>query len=248
VPRTAALLIILCASLAALSCNRREARPARPHAEAAGAFGKASLRGKITFHGVPPPPVSRPTRSSFPDCSRLPAPLGDPTLRITDAGEVGEAFVWVKEGLPPTDYSVPDAPITVDQHDCEFTPRVFGIQVDQPLVIVNSDPLLHNVHTPRGFNLPMPRQGMQATKTFNQPGVMTALVCDVHGWMRAYAGVVPHPFFAVTALDGGYTIARLPPGHYTVEAWQERLGRQSREVVVANDDQAVSLDFDMTPN
>jgi plastocyanin len=164
---------------------------------------------------------------------------------------VGEAFVWVKEGLPPTDYPAPDTPVTVDQRDCEFTPRVFGIQVGQPLAIVNSDPLLHNVHTPRGFNLPMPRQGMQATKTFNQPGVMTALVCDVHGWMRAYAGVVPHPFFAVTALDGGYAIARLPPGHYTVEAWQERLGRQTREVVVPDTqgaDQTVALDFDITPN
>jgi hypothetical protein len=232
--------------LATASCNRKAPPAPARAADDAGNFGHASLRGKVTFHGVPPPAVSRPTRSSFPDCSRLPAPPGDPSLRLGAAGEVGEAFVWVKEGLPPGDYPPPETPVTLDQRDCEFAPRVFGIQVGQPLLLLNSDPLLHNVHTPREFNLPMPTQGMHVTRVFKNPGVMTTLACDVHGWMRAYAGVVPHPFFALTGADGTYAIERLSAGHYTVEVWQERLGRQSREVALGEAETGV-LDFDMTP-
>jgi len=41
----------------------------------------------------------------------------------------------------------------------------------------------------------------------------------VHGWMAAYCGVLSHPFFAVTAADGTYTIKNLPAGTYTIEAW-----------------------------
>jgi plastocyanin len=229
------------------SCHRGEPRPAGPTALDGGAFGTGAVRGKVTFHGVPPPAVSRPTRSSFPDCSRLPAPQGDPSLRLDDAGEVGEAFVWVKEGLPSGVYLAPETPVTLDQHDCEFVPRVFGVQLGQQLRLVNSDPLLHNVHTATAFNVPMPNQGMTATRVFGHPGVMNTVVCDVHGWMRAYAGVVSHPFFAVTAADGTYAIERLPTGHYTVEVWQERLGRKSREVTLGVGESG-TLDFDMTPN
>ncbi len=164
---------------------------------------------------------------------------------MTDAGEVGEAFVWVKEGLPAGDYPPPSQPVTLDQRDCEFRPRVLGVQVGQPVSLVNSDPFLHNVHTLRDFNVPMPTQGMQTRRVFEHPGVMTVIACDVHGWMRAWAGVVPHPFFAVTGPDGSFDIGRLPAGHYVIEVWQERLGRVSREVTLT-DGQAATLDVDMT--
>jgi hypothetical protein len=229
------------------ACTRKEPAAAAPATSDAGAFGHATLHGKVTFHGATPPPVSRPSRSSFPDCSRLPAPPGDSSLRLGDGGEVAEAFVWIKEGLPPGEYPVPETPVTLDQHDCEFVPRVFGLQVGQPLVLVNSDPLLHNVHTARDFNLPMPQQGMHVTQVFRHPAVMNTVVCDVHGWMRAYAGVVPNPFFAVTGADGSYSIPRLPAGHYTVEVWQERLGRQSHEVTLGDAENG-SLDFDLKSN
>jgi hypothetical protein len=39
--------------------------------------------------------------------------------------------------------------------------------------------------------------------------------------MKAYIGVLKHPFFAVSAEDGSYTIKGLQPGTYTVVAWHE---------------------------
>jgi hypothetical protein len=50
--------------------------------------------------------------------------------------------------------------------------------------------------------------------------------------MSAFCGVLSHPFFAVTAADGTYTIKDLPAGTYTIEAWHEKLGTQTRQVTV----------------
>ena len=61
---------------------------------------------------------------------------------------------------------------------------------------------------------------------------MVPFRCDVHGWMNAYAGVVAHPFFAVSKADGSFEIKGLPPGSYTIEVWHEQLGTQTQKVTV----------------
>ena len=50
--------------------------------------------------------------------------------------------------------------------------------------------------------------------------------------MNAYAGVVTHPFFAVTKEDGSFEIKGLPAGTYTIEMWHEQLGTQTQSVTV----------------
>jgi hypothetical protein len=113
---------------------------------------------------------------------------------------------------------------------------VFGVRVGQPLEIVNSDPTLHNIHAiPTGnqeFNTGQPIQGMKFTHTFTSPEVMVPFKCDVHGWMNAYAGVVAHPYFAVTGADGTFSLNKLPAGTYTVEAWHEKLGTQTQSITL----------------
>ena len=39
--------------------------------------------------------------------------------------------------------------------------------------------------------------------------------------MKAYVGVMRHPFFAVSGEDGAFEIKGVPPGTYTVVAWRE---------------------------
>jgi hypothetical protein len=87
-----------------------------------------------------------------------------------------------------------------------YHPRVFGIMVGQPLEIENSDPLLHNIKA-----------------------MGKAFECNVHGWMHAYAGVLPYRFFSTTGTDGRFTIEHLPPGTYAIEAWHERYGTKNRQ-------------------
>lgn len=210
-----------------------------------GATGSAQISGHVRFHGVAPADVDRPSKLAFPECSRFGPP--ESSLRLSHEGGVAEAFVWIKAGLPEGSYPAPSEPLLLDQQGCEFRPRVFGIQVGQPLTIRNSDPVLHNTHAfSGGFNVPLPKEGQTATRTFARPEVPAPIGCDVHGWMRAYAGVVPHPFFAVTDDTGAFSLRGLPAGHYEVEVWQERLGRQSAEIDVKTGERA-ALDIELKP-
>ena len=62
---------------------------------------------------------------------------------------------------------------------------------------------------------------------------MVHFKCDVHNWMNAYAGVLDHPYFAVTANGGAFELKDLPAGTYTIEAWHEKLGTQTQSVTLA---------------
>jgi hypothetical protein len=71
---------------------------------------------------------------------------------------------------------------------------------------------------------------------------MIPVKCNIHPWMRAYIGVVRHPFFAVTGDDGTFTIKGVPPGNYTIEVWQEKYGTQDQNITVAAKD-TKTVDF-----
>ena len=126
--------------------------------------------------------------------------------------------------------------MTLDQDGCRYHPHVLGIQAGQTLAIKNSDGILHNIKAKakanRPFNISQPTV-MTSTKTFDKPEVMVALECNVHGWMHAWLGVLPHPFFGVSGADGSFTLKGLPPGTYTIEAWHEKYGTQTATVTVA---------------
>jgi hypothetical protein len=153
-------------------------------------------------------------------------------------GTVANVFVYVKAGLPAgATYPAPTTPVLLDQNGCRYHPHVFGIQVGQPLNIKNSDPLLHNIKAKavknRPFNVSQPNVSATPTvRTFSAPEVMVPLECNVHGWMNAFLGVLPHPFFAVSGADGSFSIQGLPPGTYTIEAWHEKYGTQTATVTV----------------
>ena len=238
-------LLVLAAAAAFLGLRRwNAANQAAPSAAAArplanpGQTGRAQISGRVTFTGRIP--ESREPASVFPECGQR---VAVPPLQVSADGGVANAFVWVKDGLPPGDYPVPADKVLLDQHDCEYSPHVFGIRPGQPLEVRNGDHLLHNVNArgsgaglsrgPNAFNVAMPLQGLKVVRSFGEPQVAVMITCDVHPWMRAYAGVVPHPFFAVTGPGGAFTLTGLPAGSYTVEAWHERLGRTTALVQVA---------------
>lgn len=166
---------------------------------------------------------------------------------VNSNGTLKNVFVYVKDGLAGKTFEAPKTPVTFDQNGCQYNPKVFGIQVNQPLEIVNSDDTLHNVHalpnnSPQ-FNLGMPIKGMKMKKSFTKPEVMVKIKCEVHPWMRAYAGVVDNPFYGVTGDDGLAQIKDLPPGEYTIEAWHEKYGTQTQKVTVTDKDQEISFAF-----
>lgn len=133
-------------------------------------------------------------------------------------------------------FAVPTEPKTIDQKGCVFLPRIAGAQADQPLRLLNSDPMAHNVHglpkNSRQWNFSLGVKGAARTMTVDKPEAMIEIKCDIHPWMRAYLGIFDHPYFALSGADGRFTLKDLPPGEYTVEVWHERFGTRAQQVTL----------------
>lgn len=211
------------------------------------ASAEGKITGKVTFEGTPPK-RARIRMDADPVCAAAHAdePALSEDVVVGKDGGLQNVFIFVKDGLAKKDYPAPTTPVTIDQHGCHYVPHVVGIQVGQPLQILNSDKTLHNVHgMPKvnaGFNFAMPKFVKKKEHEFESPETMVAIKCDVHPWMNGYIGVMSNPFFAVTGPDGTFEIDGLPAGEYTVEAWQEKLGTKEAKVKVPADG-AATLDF-----
>jgi plastocyanin len=204
-----------------------------------------TVRGRVSLAGRPPGnPVIR--MGMDPKCAEI--NRGRQVIQeeaLVDAsGSVANVFVRLDGRFPAT--PAPTSPVVIDQRACVYGPRVVGVRVGQPLQIRNSDPLLHNVHsssaTGNGFNAAEPAAGAAFDFTPKSPEVMLKLGCDVHRWMLAYVGVMPHPYFAVTSAEGTYTIASVPPGTYAIRTWHERFGEATKTVTVRAGS-TVTIDF-----
>ena len=202
------------------------------------AQGGATISGKVKFTGAKPT-MPKIDMTEEPKCKAkyTAAPPTDEAVVVNANGTLANVFVYVKAGLPEGYKApAPAGPVTLDQDGCRYHPHVLGILVGQQLAIKNSDGILHNIKAKgtknRPFNISQPTV-MTSDRTFTAPEVMVPLECNVHGWMHAWLGVLPHPFFAVSGSDGSFTIKGLPPGTYTVEAWQEKYGTRTATVTVA---------------
>ena len=197
----------------------------------------ATISGRVRFDG-PAPAAEFVRLDADRNCVTLTGSDQRPTefILLGSGDALQNVFVYVKDGLEKHTFPVPSPPVVLDQQKCRYVPRVLGVRVGQPLEILNSDPLLHNVRADGAINQPFnqgqPVQGMKFSRTFTTREVMVPVKCDVHPWMNAYVGVLEHPYFAVTGEAGTFSLPNLPPGTYTIEAWHERLGVRTTQVTV----------------
>ncbi|MFO1500728.1 MAG: carboxypeptidase-like regulatory domain-containing protein [Verrucomicrobiota bacterium] len=207
----------------------------------------ADITGKITLKGTPPAEVVIPFD---PSCGKLHTEKATTKHYVVGpGGELGDVFVYVKEGAKPA--PAPEKTVVLDQVNCLYTPYIFGLQTKQKLLIKNSDPgILHNVHVipdAKSGNKESNQaqlKGQDLNKTFDKPEVLLHFKCDVHSWMHAYAGVLDHPYFAVSGTDGTFKIANLPPGKYVIEAYHRKAGKQTKEITIADQNQTADFAFE----
>jgi hypothetical protein len=213
-------------------------QPSAPAAAAVDPATAATINGVVSFEGTAP--ANAPIKmNADPVCMKEnPTAQTQETYMVKD-GKLGNVFVFVQEGLGGRTFPAPTEPVVLDQKGCRYHPHVFGLMVGQPMRIQNSDPTLHNIHaipgTNQEFNTAQPIQGMKTDHVFTAKEAKTIVPfkCDVHGWMNAYAGVLDHPYFAVTGEDGKFSIKNLPPGTYKLSAWHEKGGTKTIDVTVA---------------
>ena len=163
---------------------------------------------------------------------------------VVNGGGLADTMVYISNP-PKKKYKAPKTAVTLDQKGCRYLPKVFGIMRKQPLQIINSDPMLHNIH-PTGknsFNLAMPTQGMKLKKKFKKATVFTPIKCDVHPWMKSYAGVFKHPFFAVSDSNGKFNIDGVPDGTYNIVAKHPTLGEKKGTVTVSGGNGSADFSF-----
>jgi plastocyanin len=242
---------LLSATLAgAAACGGGSSEPAGPPPPTVSPVDAATagnVTGRISFEGVAPAPSAL-RMDSDPGCVQSGAPAMDESVVVSESGALQNVFVYVNDGLGDLRFPIPANPVLLDQRGCRYVPHVLGVQVGQSLEVLNSDSTLHNVHAVptanQEFNTGQPLAGMKHTHQFSTVEVMVPFKCDVHNWMHAYVGVLDHPYFAVSAADGTFSLQGLPPGTYTVEAWHETLGTQTQTVTIGpTETQEIALVF-----
>ncbi len=194
----------------------------------AGPASAGDLRGTVHYAGVPPKLEPFQATRDQNVCGQA---VPNESIELSN-GALANVVVTVKGAQ-----AAKPAPrvITLDQRQCRYRPHVQVAAVGSTLEILNSDPMLHNIHGYMGtatlFNLAMPMQGQKIPRPLPRTGLVR-IKCDVHDWMNGWLVVTDGPN-AVTGADGAYEIKDLPAGTYTVTAWHEKLGEKTAQIEVA---------------
>ena len=189
-----------------------------------------TIAGVITFNGTPPAPKKIDT-SADPVCGQKNPNLSTDDTVVKD-GKLANVFVYIKEGnvqggskIGDYAWPTPTTAVQLDQNGCHYAPHVMGVMVNQKISITNSDATQHNIHpTPKlnaEWNQTQANGAAPIEKSFGRAEQLIPVKCNQHPWMKAYVGVMKHPFFAVSSADGAFEIKGVPPGTYTVVAWRE---------------------------
>ena len=193
--------------------------------------GTGTISGKVEFQGLVPNRKVVPTKDRE-TCGKI---RDEPEVTVGSDKGVQDAVVYLKKLTKGKAWEKPAKNPELVNKGCEFVPRVQALPVGTSLVTLNQDPVMHNIHSFSGkstvFNVALPIKGQKAEKPLQTEG-MVRFECDAHGWMRGYVYVADNPYYAVTAKNGTFSLREVPPGSYTLVAWQEYAGETEIPVTV----------------
>jgi plastocyanin len=202
-----------------------------------------TISGTVKFKGTPPPAAPLEVNKDKEVCAV--SPKTSKELVVGPSGGIQYAVVSIAKIDKGKPFEASKA--TLDQKGCEYLPHVLAVPAGQDLEILNSDGILHNIHTYSKANPPVnraqPKFKKSMTEKFEKPE-MVKLACDVHGWMSGYVAVMDHPYYAVTDANGSFKLTDVPAGEYELRVWQEKLGEATQKVSVSAGAEA-KADFEL---
>jgi plastocyanin len=190
------------------------------------AQGGGSISGEVKFTGAAPAPKVVKVNKDNQVCGEEKKIV---EVAVGPGGGLAEALVSVTDAKG----AKPSKPAVLDQKGCEFHPDVV-VMAPGELKILNSDGVLHNIHTFSTANPPInkaqPKFKKEMTEKLEKPELVK-VQCDAHSWMHGWIFVTENPT-AVTDANGAFKLENVPPGKHKVEVIHPVLGKQTKEVEV----------------
>lgn len=192
-----------------------------------------TITGTVTYAGPPVEPDDVIADQDNQVCGDI---IVVQTVQTDASGGLSSAVVRLTDISAGKPISAMGTQFELDQNECRYVPNVVIVPVGSPLTVLNSDGILHNVHTTPFDNPPLnvAQPGTQP-EILSDPFTFPEFVpvdCDVHSWMHATIVVVDNPYAVVTGADGSFTLTDVPAGTYNVEFWHSQLGTQTMQVTV----------------
>jgi plastocyanin len=213
-----------------------ESQPASPAPSASRATPSRAngiIRGRVELRSSPSEVTLRPNIADLGMPTRHPAP------------ERRRSVVYL-ETAPRAAFDTREEPrARIDQRGEMFVPHVLAIVAGTIVDFPNNDLTYHNVFSfskTQSFDLGRYAKGRSAWVRFERPGIVRVF-CDIHSHMSAFILVFSHRYFAVTDEEGRFRLENVPPGTYTLIAWNESVPQESRRVVVAEGGGDVEVNF-----
>jgi Polysaccharide lyase family 4, domain II len=203
---------------------------AAPAYEAVTVTDGGTIRGKVVYQGEIPTRKIVPTKDRA-TCGEV---RDEPQVEVGADKGVKGAVVWLKGIEKGKAMTKPANKPEIVNQKCTFVPHVQALPIGS-IVVVNMDPVMHNTHAFHGkqtvFNVALPVKGQRIEKPITKPGI-NRVECDTHGWMLGWIFAAENPYYAVTDEKGTFSIGDVPPGSYTLVAWQEYTGEMELPVTV----------------
>ncbi len=220
----------------------KPAKTDKPAAKASGSGGYSSktvsdggtIKGRVTFGGAMPAKQKLEVTKDVSVCGKQ--PHYSESVVVSDGKGLANVVVRITNIQSGKALDTMGSEFVLDQNGCVFLPHISLVPTGQALTILNSDGILHNIHTFSEVNTPVnqaqPGFKKKMSLTLEKPEIVR-IACDVHNWMGGYVVAAGHPYYAITDAEGNFELSDVPAGTYTVEYWQESLGTQTAEVTVA---------------
>jgi plastocyanin len=204
----------------------------------AGAQGGGSISGEVKLAGAAPAPRVVKVNKDNEVCGQE-KKIAE--VAVGAGGGVGSTLVTVGDAKG----AKPAKPAVLDQKGCEFHPNVL-VMAPGEVKILNSDGVLHNIHTFSTANPPInkaqPKFKKEMVEKLEKPELIK-VQCDAHSWMLGWIYVTENPT-AVTDANGAFKLENVPAGKHKVEVVHPVLGKQTKEVEVkAGQDTKVAFEL-----
>lgn len=204
----------------------------------------AVVRGTVSFKGTAPAPKVFEMRR-YPDqvfCGALSDGAGHRLLKEVNVGGSGglKDVVVVVEGVQkgkPFTFTTAQ----VEANVCQFLPFVTVVSDKRELTVTNRDPVSHDIqgyaYDQAGVDIVLHRPSLKTTGTTDTVQLVKGrkvftMQCGMHPYMQNWGYAIDNPYYAVTDLEGSFTIDDLPAGTYHIKAWHPMLGVQEQNVTV----------------